>query len=101
MQMVAIVFRKSLEGEVLEVLRACHVRAFTDIAEVLGAGETGPALHSFARPGFNSLVLAALPELEVDGVVAALRRFRDGAVAQQRGAPVPLRVFVLPCEQVV
>jgi nitrogen regulatory protein PII len=101
MQMVAIVFRKSLESEVLAVLRACHVRTFTDIAEVLGAGETGLALNTFVRPGFNSLVLVALAEADVERVVKALREFRDRAVAQQHGAAVPLHVFVLPCEQVV
>jgi hypothetical protein len=101
MQMVAIIFRKSLEHEVLAVLRACSVRAFTDIAEVLGQGATGLALNSFSRPGFNSLVLAALPEPDAERVVLALRRYRDGAVARQRGAPVPLHVFLLPCEQAV
>jgi hypothetical protein len=101
MQMLAVIFRNSLESEVLDVLRACQVRAFTDIAEVLGAGETGLALHTFARPGFNSLVLAALAEPEVERVVRALREFRDRAVARQHGTAVPLHAFVLPCEQVV
>jgi hypothetical protein len=101
MQMVALIFRKSLETEILAVLRATGVRTFTDIAEVLGAGETGLALHTYARPGFNSLVLAALAEPEAARLVSALRAFRDRAVARRRGAAVPLHVFVLPCEQVL
>ena len=99
--MVAIVFRKSLETEILSLLRACRVRAFTDIAEVLGAGETGVALNTFFRPGFNSIVLAALAEPEVERTVTALRSFRDRAAARRHGAGVPLHVFVLPCEQVL
>ncbi len=99
--MVVIVFRKSLEVEVLALLRASHIDSYTDIAEVLGAGTTGPALHTFARPGYNSLILAALPESDADRLVRALRTFRDAAEARQHGAPVPLHVFVLPCEQVI
>lgn len=101
MQMVVIVFRKSLEAEVLALLRASHVDSFTDIAEVLGAGATGPVLNTFVRPGYNSLVLAALAEPDTERLVDALRKFRDAAVARQHGAPVPLHVFVLPCEQVI
>lgn len=101
MQMLALVFRKSLEQEVLAVLRACHVRTFTRVPEVWGAGETGLALHTFTRPGFNAMVLAALAEPEASRVVAALRRFRDAASGQRHGAKVPLHVFLLPCAQVL
>ena len=101
MQMMAIVFRKSLETEILRVLRTCQVPGFTDIAEVWGAGETGPVFNSFVRPGVNSLVLAALDEPAADRLAGALRDFRDAAVAQQRGAAVPLHVFMLPCAQVL
>ena len=101
MQMVAVIFRKSLENEVLTVLRACNVQAFTDIGEVWGAGESGQVFNSFARPGFNSIVLAALDEPDAERVVMALRVFREDAVRQQRGAPVPLHVFLLPCQQAV
>ncbi len=101
MQMVVAIFRQSLETEILAVLRACEVRTFTDIAEVLGVGETGPALHTLSRPGFNSMVLAALAEPEAERVIAALRGFRDRCAVRRRGAGVPLHVFVLPCEQVL
>ena len=101
MQMIAVVFRQSLETDILAVLRTCQVRSFTDIAAVLGLGETGAALDTFAQPGVNSIVLAALDDAEVARVAAALRAFRDGALARRHGARVPLHVFVLPCEQVL
>lgn len=101
MHMVAIIFRKSLEHDVLAVLRACEVHTFTRVPEVWGAGETGVAFHTFVRPGFNAMVLVALAETEAARVVAALRRFRDAAAAQQQGAKVPLHLFLLPCEQVL
>jgi hypothetical protein len=101
MQMVAVIFRKSLENEIFAVLRSSGVHAFTDIAEVLGAGEAGVAFNSFTRPGVNSLVLAALDDADAQRLVQALRGYRDGAMAQRGGAAVPMRVFVLPCEQAV
>lgn len=100
MQLTVLVFRKSLEHDVLEVLRACEVSAFTRVPEVWGSGQAGVALHTFARPGFNAMVLAALPDADVDHVVDALRRFRDLATTQRHGGHVPLHVFLLPCEQV-
>lgn len=100
MQMVAVVFRQSMETDILAVLRACHVRSFTDIAAVLGAGDTGAALDTFAEPGVNSIVFAALAEQDVQRVVAALRTFRDRALAHRHGSGVPLHIFLLPCEQV-
>jgi hypothetical protein len=99
MQMMAIVFRKSLEDEIFQLLRDCRVPGFTDVAEVWGAGETGAVFDSFVRPGVNSLVFAALDEAESERLVAALREFRGACVARQRGAPLPLRVFLLPCTQ--
>lgn len=101
MQMVVVIFRQSLETEILAVLRACHVPTFTEVAEVLGVGETGRALHTFSRPGSNSMVLAALAEPDAERTIVALRSFRDRTAAQRRGAGVPLHVFVLPCEQVL
>ena len=101
MKLVAIVFRKSLESEVFALFRACRVRAFTDIADVLGVGETGVAVHTFTQPAVNSLVLAALADTDAERVVDALLQFHDREVARQHGAGVPFHVFVLPCEQVV
>jgi nitrogen regulatory protein PII len=100
MRMVAIVFRQSLETEILAVLRACHVRSFTDIAAVLGSGASGAARDTFTEPGVNSIVFAALAEPDVDRVVTALRTFRDRAAVRRHGSAVPVHVFVLPCEQV-
>lgn len=101
MQMMAIVFRKSLEGEVLRLLRECRMPGFTEIAEVWGAGETGPVFNSFVRPGVNSLILAAVEEADGERLLAALRAFRDASVASRRGAAVPLHVYLLPCSQVL
>ena len=100
MQMVLIVFRSSLEADVFGVLDDVGVRAFTVLPQALGVGEGGRALHSFQWPGFNVMILAAMDEQEASRLVERLVAFRDDSVARQRGAAIPLRVFVLPCVEV-
>lgn len=99
MQMVLIVFRSSLELDLLQVLATLGVRAYTDFQRVMGVGETGARLDTFERPGFNSLILTALDDAEAIRVIDGLRRFRDESAARQQGAKIPLRAFVVPCVQ--
>jgi hypothetical protein len=99
MQMVMIVFRNSLEEDVLSVLRELDVTAYTDLPKVFGVGEAGIAFHSFTWPGFNSMILAALEDRDAARLVRGLVTFHDTARARQDGATIPLRVFVLPCDQ--
>jgi len=101
MKMLLILFRESLEEEIHGLLKELHVKAFTELHKVGGAGEAGAAFHSFAWPGSNAMVLAALPEDHADRVVEGLKAFRDQRAQQQHGVKLPLRVFVLPCLQVV
>jgi hypothetical protein len=100
-RMVVIVFRNSLESDVMAVLREMGVDAFTGLPEVHGTGETGDAFAAFGAQGANGMVLAALDHLDAARLVRALRGFRDRAADRQRGAPIPLKVFVLPCIQAV
>jgi nitrogen regulatory protein PII len=101
MKMLMIVFRESLEEDIMKRLKELGVKAFTELPSVIGAGEAGAAFHSFATPGANSIVLTALSEDQADRVVKGLHAFREQLTQQQHGAYIPLRVFALPCEQVV
>jgi hypothetical protein len=101
MKMLLIVFRDSLEDEILVLLKELDVKAFTELQKVGGIGETGAAFHSFASPGANSMILTALAEDQAERVVDGLKTFRDQLAQQQKGMKIPLRVFVLPCLQVV
>jgi len=101
MKMLMIIFKESLEEEVQGVLTRHHVKAFTEMHDVTGVGEGGATLHSHSWPGYNIMILAALPEPEADKVVGALKDYREGLVKKQGNAKIPLRVFTLPCELVV
>ena len=43
MHMLMVVFRASLKERVYELLDRCHVKAFTEVNETVGYGQTGPA----------------------------------------------------------
>ena len=101
MKMLMIVFRDSIEEEIKALLARQHVRAFTEMHDVIGTGEAGAAFHSLSWPAFNDMILVALPETEADSVVAALKAFRDLQVEKQHGAKIPLRVLAVPCELLV
>jgi len=96
-----IVFRESLEEDIRGLLSKNQVEAFTEMVDVVGKGEAGAAFHSLSWPGLNNMILVALPEVQADRVVAALKKFHDQTVQSERGAKIPMRVFTLPCELVV
>lgn len=101
MNMLMIIFKESLEEDIRELLAHHEVKAFTEMHDLTGKGEAGATMHSLSWPGFNNMVLAAMPTPEADKVIAALQAFRDRLVQKQGGAKIPLRVFSLPCEMVV
>ena len=47
------------------------------------------------------MILTALAEDQAERVVEGLKSFRDQLAKQRKGMKIPLRVFVLPCLQVV
>lgn len=101
MQMLMVIFRDSLQDEVLMLLKDCDVTAFTLVQNVAGTGEAGSALGSFASPGINSMLLVVLPQEQADRSVEALKIYRDGLAEEHPTHKAPIRAFLLPCAQVV
>jgi hypothetical protein len=99
-KMLMLIFRSSLETDVLALLRDLRVESFSDVPEVLGVGQTGIAFHSFPSPGFNCMILAALDDLEAERIVRGIRRFHD-RLRDVQDSPIPLRLFVVPCTQAI
>ena len=101
MKMLMMIFKESLEEEIKALLARYNVKAFTEMHEVTGMGEGGASLHSLSWPGFNNLVMAAMPEADADKVIHALKEYREGLEKKQGNSKIPLRVFSLPCDLVV
>ncbi|MBM4124946.1 MAG: hypothetical protein FJ246_08365 [Nitrospira sp.] len=101
MKMVMIVFRDSLKDEVLTLLQARGIKAYTLLSEVTGMGQSGMARGAFASLGFNSLLLAALPDDQADQAIGDLKAFHDGLAKEHPSGKAPVHAFVFPCTQVV
>jgi hypothetical protein len=101
MKMLIVIFRESLDEEIRRLLRDLDLRAFTEAPKVFGIGEAGMAAGTFEHPGYNSLILCALEDDQAGQVIGGLKSFREKLSRNQRGAKIPMRVFVLPCDQVV
>ncbi|MBI3357373.1 MAG: hypothetical protein HY038_11505 [Nitrospirae bacterium] len=101
MKMLLIVFRESIVEHIHALLKEHDVNAFTELHNVAGKGETGPAVKAFLSPGANCLILAAAPEQVAYRLIEGFTRFREEHGLRQHGHTFPLHVFALPCEQVV
>jgi hypothetical protein len=101
MTMLLLVFRHSLDEEILQLLKEMDVKSFTEAPKVFGMGEAGTAFSSMAWPGSNCMILAAMEDEQATRVVARLRDFRDRLSKQQSKNKIPIRVFSLPCERLI
>ncbi|GKS57919.1 hypothetical protein YTPLAS18_14460 [Nitrospira sp.] len=99
LKMVAIVFRESLGDELHALLKRCHIVAYTELQGALGAGGSGTALGTLLQPGQNSLLLTVVSDRQAqhlkDGFVATLEKLQEA----QRGAEIPMKLFILPVEE--
>lgn len=101
MTMRLLAFRYSLDEEVPRLLKELDVNSFTEAPKVFGMGEAGTAFNSMDWPGSNCMFLAAMEDTRAAQVVERHQVFRDQLAARQRQAKIPLRLFSIPCEQLI
>lgn len=99
MKMLILVFRSTFNEQVLGVLDELELPGYTESSEVYGTGSMGRAFDSHAWPGYNSMVLSAVGEDDARKVARALKELSERLTAQ--GEKVPLRMFAVPCEQLI
>ncbi len=101
MTMLMLVFRSSLKERVHVLLEECDVRAYTEMPETIGAGQSGPAEGVSFYPGVNSVIMVAVDDIHADRVEAAVKAWCD-EVLQRPGSLKPsLRIFSWPCRQLI
>jgi hypothetical protein len=99
MQMVMMVFRRSLEHEVLPIIEQEHL-PFTRLDSVRGKGATGNIPGSVMWDGSNTILLLAVPDERLASFQDRVRRcHEEGVAALQKGVGMPFHAFVLPCIQ--
>jgi len=97
MHMVLLVFRTSLEDEVLEVLDGEQVH-YTRLEKVRGKGATGIAPGSVTFGGANTIIWTTVPQERLDALRGKIAQFDTDLKGRNKVAP-PFHVFVLPCMQ--
>ncbi len=101
MKMLLVTYRDSLQEDIQSLLRQAGVHAYTMIPTVHGVGETGAAVGSFLSHGENSLILAALDEESTQRMKDAFRALRASLTQRQHGAVIPMKMMVMPCEEII
>lgn len=99
MKLLVLVFRSTFNEEVLRVLDGLKLPGYTESPQVYGTGTMGRVFDSHAWPGYNSMVLSALEEKDARRTVKALEEFSRSR--DKEGEHVPIRVFAVPCEQLL
>lgn len=101
MQMLMVVFRTSLKERVHELLHRCDVKAFTEVNETVGYGQTGPAEGLAFYPGTNCVVLVALDPDHMERVSRAVKQWYAETANHPGWEKPSLRVFSWPAQQIV
>ncbi|MEP7152702.1 MAG: hypothetical protein ABI856_13420 [Nitrospira sp.] len=98
MQMVMMIFRTSLQSEVLPLVEQEEL-PFTRFDGVQGQGATGGVSGSVPWGGSNTVLLLVVPDERLSRFHERVHQFQDGLKAQAKSVGVPFHIFVLPCIQ--
>jgi hypothetical protein len=98
MQMLMMVFRTSLQSEVLPLVEQEKL-PFTRLDGVQGKGAAGSVSGSVPWGGSNTVLLLAVPDERLSPFRERVHQFQDGLKAHAKSVGVPFHTFVLPCIQ--
>jgi hypothetical protein len=98
MQMVMMVFRTSMEREVLPWVEHEQL-PYTRLDGAQGKGATGTVPGSVTWGGANSVLLLAVPDDRLASFRDRVRAFERELEVQQRAMGAPFHIFVMPCIQ--
>ncbi len=99
--MLMLVFRSSLKERVHVLLEQCDVRAYTELPETTGAGQTGPADGISFYPGVNSVLLVAVDDAQAEKIENAIKAWIDEVLQRPGGQKPSITLFIWPCRQLV
>ena len=100
-KLLLITFRQSLEEALRHLLHEIGVKNYTLISGVLGEGITGKITGTFSGQGLNSVLLVVIDEEEEKPVLERLKAFHKSLATHEYFSKIPLRLFVLPCDQII
>jgi len=99
MQMVMMVFRTSLESEVIPLVEQEQM-PFTRLDSTQGKGVTGSVSgSSLTVSSTNTVLFMAVPDEQLTTFRERVHQFQHGLKAHAKSGSVPFHIFVLPCIQ--
>ena len=98
MQMVMMVFRTSLEHDVLPMIEEEEL-PFTRLDSVQGKGLTGNIPGSVTWGGSNTILLLAVPDERLASFRERASQFHEDRAARHKGVGIPFHAFIFPCIQ--
>ena len=101
MNMLMLVFRSSLKERVHTLLEQCDVRAYTEVPETVGAGQTGPAEGVSFYPGVNSVIMVAIDDVTAERVGRSVKAWCDEVTQRPGGRKPSIRIFTWACRQLI
>jgi hypothetical protein len=101
MNMLMLVLRSSLKERVHALLEQCDVRAYTEVPETTGAGQTGPVEGVSFYPGVNSVILVAMDDVTAERVERTVKAWCDEVTQRPGGRKPAIRMFTWACRQLI
>ena len=98
MQMVMMVFRTSMEQEILSWVEREQL-PYTRLDGAQGKGETGTVPGSVTWGGANTVVFLGVPDDRLSSFRNRVRVFEQELEARKITVGVPFHIFVMPCIQ--
>lgn len=96
MKMLMVVCSEERQKDVRELIDKHDIHAYTELTNVLGAGETGVHLGTHTWPGKSVLIFTVVEDSQVAELTEAFDEFRKGLFEGEG-----IRVFALPAETVI
>lgn len=77
MKMLFLVTDSEYEPHCMNMMREKGIGGYTVVPTVFGAGRTGAKMGDRVHPGASSLILAAVEDAAVPGILSCIRRCID------------------------
>ena len=94
MKMLLIIGPRARHTELVTLIEAAGVHAYTELTQVTGEGLTGKKLGTPEWPDRSTLLFSIVPDDRVTALKASLKEFKTVLYPEEG-----LRAFVLPVEE--
>ncbi len=97
-----IVARDCMLSSLEDLLHKNGVMGYTIMNNVMGKGLHGRVYGTFLNPDINAIIFAVLASEQAEHVVSALKMLHaERKAALHDDKPIPLKVFLSPCEECI